>query len=63
MVKTNILENLVRRFLLPPLAYGAKLAVFAERTLLVCTDWVRSWRDNRNPERSIVLRYEEGLSW
>ena len=53
MVKTNILENLARRFVPPPMACGAKLAVFA--------DWVRGWRDNRDPERSIVLRYEEML--
>ena len=37
------------------------LAVFAERTLPSYADWVRGWRDNRDPERSIVLRYEEML--
>lgn len=38
------------------------LAVFAERTLRPYADWVRSWKANRDPERSTILRYEEMLA-
>lgn len=38
------------------------LAVFAERTLGDYEQWVRSWARNADPERSVILRYEEMLS-
>jgi hypothetical protein len=38
------------------------LAAFAERTLLAHADWVRSWHENRDPEMSIELRYEQMLA-
>ncbi|MEM0983848.1 MAG: sulfotransferase domain-containing protein [Planctomycetota bacterium] len=38
------------------------LATFAERTLPAYAEWVRSWQANRDPERSLVLRYEELLA-
>ncbi len=38
------------------------LLVFARRTLDAYMDWVRSWHANRDPEASLVLRYEEMLS-
>lgn len=38
------------------------LAVFAERTLRPYAAWVGSWKANRDPERSTILRYEEMLS-
>lgn len=38
------------------------LTVFAERTLLPYADWVRSWQANRDPERSVILRYEDMLA-
>jgi len=38
------------------------LAVFADRTLLAYTEWVRSWHRNRDREMSLVLRYEQMLS-
>ncbi len=37
------------------------LALFAERTLPAYADWVRSWEAHRDPERSLVFRYEELL--
>jgi hypothetical protein len=37
------------------------LAVFAERTLEDYANWVRSWQQNADPERSLILRYEEML--
>ena len=37
------------------------LITFAERTLPAYVDWVRSWQANRDPERSLVFRYEELL--
>lgn len=37
------------------------LRVFAERTLSPYVEWVRSWLTNRDPARSIVLRYEQML--
>lgn len=37
------------------------LIVFAERTLPAYVDWVRSWDANRDPDRSLVFRYEELL--
>lgn len=40
----------------------AGLAVFAERTLDAYADWVRSWKANRDPDRSVILRYEEMLA-
>ena len=38
------------------------LITFAERTLPAYVEWVRSWHANRDPERSIVFRYEELLA-
>lgn len=38
------------------------LEVFAERTLPAYAEWVRLWERNRDPERSIALRYEEMLA-
>ena len=38
------------------------LATFAERTLEPYIDWVRSWHENRDPELSLELRYEQMLS-
>jgi hypothetical protein len=38
------------------------LRYFGERTLPAYVGWVRSWEANRDPARSIVLRYEELLS-
>lgn len=38
------------------------LAEFAGRTLLPLADWVRSWRENRDPEIGLVLGYEQMLS-
>jgi hypothetical protein len=38
------------------------LATFADRLLLPFTDWVRSWHQNRDPEMSLELRYEEMLA-
>lgn len=40
----------------------AGLLTFALRTLGPYADWVRSWHDNRDPERSLVIRYEEMLA-
>ncbi|VAX41747.1 hypothetical protein MNBD_PLANCTO03-2269, partial [hydrothermal vent metagenome] len=37
------------------------LIAFAERTLPGYVAWVRSWHDNRDPERSLVFRYEDLL--
>jgi hypothetical protein len=37
------------------------LATFADRLLLPFVDWVRSWHQNRDPEMSLELRYEEML--
>jgi hypothetical protein len=37
------------------------LRTFAGRSLMAYMDWVRSWRDNRDPEQSIELRYETML--
>ena len=37
------------------------LRVFADRLLEPFADWVRSWRENRDPDRSVVFRYEEML--
>ncbi|MCB9846860.1 MAG: sulfotransferase domain-containing protein [Phycisphaeraceae bacterium] len=37
------------------------LRAFAERTLPAYMDWVRSWRENSDPERSVTLRYETML--
>lgn len=38
------------------------LITFARRTLPAYVEWVRSWHANRDPERSIVFRYEELLA-
>jgi hypothetical protein len=38
------------------------LRVFADRTLPAYVDWVRSWRDNHDPARGIILRYEDLLA-
>ena len=38
------------------------LETFAERTLPAYVQWVRSWQANRDPERSLVFRYEELLA-
>jgi len=38
------------------------LAVFAERTLQDYAEWVRLWDRNADPERSVILRYEEMLA-
>ncbi|QKK06879.1 MAG: sulfotransferase domain-containing protein [Planctomycetota bacterium] len=38
------------------------LVTFAERTLPAYVQWVRSWQANRDPERSLVFRYEELLA-
>lgn len=43
------------------LALTEGLKVFAERTLAAYADWVRSWDANRDPQRSVVLRYEQML--
>lgn len=37
------------------------LAVFAERTLEDYVNWIRSWDRNADPERSVILRYEQML--
>lgn len=37
------------------------LAVFAERTLVDYANWVRLWAKNADPERSVILRYEQML--
>ena len=37
------------------------LRIFADRKLDAYANWVRSWDANRDPEASIVLRYEELL--
>lgn len=37
------------------------LSVFAERTLDDYANWVRLWAKNADPERSVILRYEEML--
>ncbi len=37
------------------------LRVFADRTLPAYVDWVRSWRANLDPERGVMLRYEDLL--
>ncbi|MEM1165375.1 MAG: sulfotransferase domain-containing protein [Planctomycetota bacterium] len=37
------------------------LGLFADRTLPAYEAWVRSWDANRDPESSVVLRYEEML--
>lgn len=39
----------------------AGLCAFAERTLGAFRDWVISWETNRDPERSVVIRYEQML--
>lgn len=44
------------------LSLAEGLATFAERTLLAFADWVRSWHENRDPEMSIEIRYEQMLS-
>jgi alcohol sulfotransferase len=38
------------------------LGVFAKRTLLSYANWVRSWHKNRDPNMSLVLRYEQMLA-
>ncbi len=38
------------------------LIAFAERTLPAYVEWVRSWHANRDPEKSLVFRYEELLT-
>jgi hypothetical protein len=38
------------------------LATFADRLLLPFADWIRSWHQNRDPELSLELRYEELLA-
>lgn len=38
------------------------LAIFAHRTLPAYAAWVRSWDRNRDPDRSVVLRYEQLLA-
>jgi hypothetical protein len=38
------------------------LATFADRLLLPFVDWIRSWHQNRDPELSLELRYEEMLA-
>jgi hypothetical protein len=38
------------------------LATFADRLLLPFANWVRSWHQNRDPDLSLVLRYEEMLA-
>lgn len=38
------------------------LCAFAERTLGPFRDWVTSWQTNRDPSRSLVIRYEEMLA-
>lgn len=38
------------------------LATFADRLLLPFVGWVRSWHQNRDPELSLVLRYEDMLA-
>ena len=38
------------------------LITFARRTLPAYVSWVRSWNANRDPERSIIFRYEELLA-
>lgn len=37
------------------------LMTFADRLLVPFADWVRSWRQNRDPARSLELRYEKML--
>lgn len=44
------------------LSVGEGLARFADRTLGAYADWVRSWHERRDPQRSLVLRYEEMLT-
>ena len=38
------------------------LIVFAQRTLRAYAQWVRSWHENRDPEQSLILRYEDLLA-
>ncbi|QYK47655.1 MAG: sulfotransferase domain-containing protein [Phycisphaeraceae bacterium] len=38
------------------------LLVFAERTLAPYAHWVRSWNKNRDPNASVILRYEQMLA-
>jgi len=38
------------------------LETFADRTLGAYADWVRSWDANRDPDASLVLRYEQMLA-
>ncbi|MFG0300216.1 MAG: sulfotransferase domain-containing protein [Phycisphaerales bacterium JB047] len=38
------------------------LRLFAERTLKDYSDWIYSWDRNRDPERSVVVRYEDLLA-
>jgi hypothetical protein len=38
------------------------LKVFAQRTLPKHKQWFRSWRENRDPDTSLTLRYEDLLS-
>ncbi len=45
-----------------PLPLQEGLRVFSERTLPAYAAWVRSWRDNRDPEASLMLRYEDMLA-
>lgn len=40
----------------------AGLAAFAERTLPAYADWVRSWHERRDPDKSVELRYERMLA-
>jgi len=37
------------------------LRLFAERSLGAYVDWIRSWRNNRDPETTLELRYEQLL--
>ena len=37
------------------------LELFAKRTLPAYAEWVRTWRERRDPERSIEIRYEAML--
>jgi hypothetical protein len=43
-----------------PISEGLKL--FARQKLLAYVDWIRTWHKNRDPEASLVLRYEDMLA-
>jgi hypothetical protein len=45
-----------------PLTLDDTLRTFADRTLFDYVDWIQSWHTNRDPQMSMVVRYEDMLA-